>query len=405
MADPEVRPAAPLRPVPDATALAERRARRAELAERAQAGRADAAEALAAELSVRLARLEAQLARGDTPPSGRVGELEVELRRAWQQAFAEQKRREEIEEASHRREEALRAESERLRAELSRAQERVEELRLRVRALEREAEAVRWRDEEQAEPAADSVGDPEPEEPAVALTRPVLDRVEGLRREAELARTHLDLGPVPGAPDPDAALPATREMSVVVLPPEVEPARAEPVAPPEPHGEPVAAPEPPAPPAPAPDAFDAARARLQSSAPTPEPVALPRRRTGEAWVGKALGRLARSDPERAGEILLALAPAHHLASPGPLVYRIEVPGHTTLDVVVAGGRTRVGDATAVPEVTVEADLPALAAHLTRKGARRHRARVQVHGPRRRRKALRSLGRIPVRLADLHEAGV
>src|SRR4051812_8998213 len=209
MADPEARQPVPLRPVPDAIALAERRARRAELAERAQAGRADAAEALAAELSVRLARLEAELARGHTPPPGRVGELEVELRRAWQQAFSEQKRREEIEDASHRREETLRAESERLRAELSRAQERVGELRLRVRALEREAEAVRWREEG---PAPEAVREPEVDEPASAPTRPVPDRVEGLRREAELARTHLDLGPVPGAPDPDAALPATQEM-------------------------------------------------------------------------------------------------------------------------------------------------------------------------------------------------
>src|SRR3954447_1666618 len=132
MAEPEVRPPVPLRPVPDAIALAERRARRAELAERAQAGGADAAEALASELSVRLARLEAQLARGDTPPPGRVGELEVELRRAGRRASSEKKRGEEIEGASRRREETLRAESERLRAELARALERVEELRLRV---------------------------------------------------------------------------------------------------------------------------------------------------------------------------------------------------------------------------------------------------------------------------------
>src|SRR3954462_10147141 len=107
MADPEVRSAVPLRPVPAAIARAERRARRAELAERAQAGRADAAEALAAELSVRLARLEAPLARGDAAPAGPGGELQGERRRAWQLAFAEQKRREEIEEASRRREEVL----------------------------------------------------------------------------------------------------------------------------------------------------------------------------------------------------------------------------------------------------------------------------------------------------------
>src|SRR4051794_5425195 len=237
MAEPEVRPPVPLRPVPDAIALAERRARRAELAERAQAGRADAAEALAAELSVRLARLEAQLARGDAPPPGRVGELEVELRRAWQQAFAEQKRREEIEEASRRREEVLRAESERLRAELAGAQERVEELRLRVRAMERDTEAARWRDDAAPAPAVE----PEPEpEPAAAVSaaplRPGPDRAAALRKEAELARAHLDLGPVPGAPDADAALPPTQELSVVEPPPRPEPVAAPP---------PVADPEPP----------------------------------------------------------------------------------------------------------------------------------------------------------------
>src|SRR4051794_9695044 len=236
MAEPEVRPPVPLRPVPDAIALAERRARRAELAERAQAGRADAAEALAAELSVRLARLEAQLARGDAPPPGRVGELEAELRRAWQQAFAEQKRREEIEEASRRREEVLRTESERLRSELPRAQERVEELRLRVRALERDAEAARWRDDAAAAPAVE----PEPE-PEVAVSasppQPGPDRVAGLRREAEIARAQLDLGPVPGAPDADAALRVTPEVSVVESPPRSEPVAAPPA---------VVDPEPPA---------------------------------------------------------------------------------------------------------------------------------------------------------------
>jgi hypothetical protein len=433
MGDPEVRSAVPLRPVPDAIALAERRARRAELAERAQAGRADAAEALAAELSVRLARLEAQLARGDAPPPGRVGELEVELRRAWQQAFAEQKRREEIEEASRRREEVLRTESERLRAELSRARERVEELRLRVRALERDAEAARWRDDAAAAPAVE----PEPEVAvSAAPSQPGPDRVAGLRKEAELARAHLDLGPVPEAPDPNAVPPATPEVSMVEPFPWPEPA-AEPPAPaageppspavpPEPPA-PAAAPEPPTPAAteaaalveavadaspasppaapPPPDAFDAARNRLRAATPTPGPVFLPPRRTGAAWVASALSRLARHDAERAGKVLLALVPAHHLASPGPLVYRLDVPGHVTRQVLVAGGRTRLGDDSARPDVTVEADLSALAAHLIRRGIQRHRARVQVTGPRRQRRALRALGRMPVRLADLHENGV
>jgi hypothetical protein len=80
--------------------LADRRAERAERTAQEQADRADDAEALAADLALRLARAEARLVAAEEDPDGpaaRLAEIGAELERARQLAFAEGRRREEIE--------------------------------------------------------------------------------------------------------------------------------------------------------------------------------------------------------------------------------------------------------------------------------------------------------------------
>lgn len=438
MADFEPRPAVPLRPVPDAFALAERRARRAELAERAQAGRADAAEALAAELSVRLARLEAQAARGEEPDPGRIGELERELHRAWQQAFAEQKRREELEEEAREQVAALQAEAARLRADLAAAREHGEDLRLRVRALERAEERARWREQAipealptEGEPPASS--DPPPGE---APRRPVPAFEADLRREAELARATLP--PRRPTPTPSAEASGEDEPVAVAEAPEGTPApvaaeafdlarsRLRAAVPPPAEEEEAAAsevaPEPePEPEAPrlslVPEAAEALEAEASEEAtPAPGPaaaadppapsVAVPAGLARGAWVGEALTRVAEQDAALAGRLLLALVPAHHLAAEGPLAYRLEVEGEEPVEALVAGGSTRVGDLETRPELTLATDAAGLAELLARRGFRaRRRQRRALRGRREARRGLVALGRLPARLSDLHEAGV
>ena len=184
----------PLRPGAgaDAVALVERRARRAELGERAQAGRADAAEALAAELSIRVARLEAQAERGEAGVTrfGRVHELETELQRAWQLAFAEQQRRAELEEELHVALRAVTDERDELHAALDAERERAEGYRARLRALE--AEAVRWR--RPGEETAHRAGSPPPRRVARRPDRP--------RGGARRSRSGRGSRPLPAAPRP-----------------------------------------------------------------------------------------------------------------------------------------------------------------------------------------------------------
>lgn len=209
---------------PPAPAGVERRAEQAERASREQAERADEAETLAAELAVRVAQLEERLAELEDETAAasgiELGLLRAELERARQTAFAETRRREELEAELGADVHALTEEREALAAELAAVLDQRDDLRLRVRELERHRE------------------------PAVASALPEL---EILRRERALAAA---LAPTvePDLPAPSAAPPASPELTV---PP---PERAAPAPPPDsaaPSPEPAPPPEPSAAPAPA----------------------------------------------------------------------------------------------------------------------------------------------------------
>jgi len=232
-----------------ASAVADRRAERAEQASREQAERADEAETLAAELAARLAQVEERLAeREDETAVGagiELGLLQAALERARQTAFAETRRRQELEGELGAVVRALTGEREALVAELAALLDQRDDLRRRVRELERHRESV---------------------VAAVASPGPAL---EILRRERALAA---GLAPV-AEPDP-AAPPASPEP---IPPPDS--AAPSPEAAPAPDPSPEVRPAPLASvPVPAPEAFDDALARLRAArpegiadAPTDEP--------------------------------------------------------------------------------------------------------------------------------------
>jgi hypothetical protein len=120
--------------------LADRRADRAERTAQEQSDRADEAEALAADLALRLARAEARLVAAEEDPEGpaaRLAALEPELERARQIAFAEGRRREEIEAEAAGRIRRLEEERDALLARLRAARQARDELRGRLIELER----------------------------------------------------------------------------------------------------------------------------------------------------------------------------------------------------------------------------------------------------------------------------
>lgn len=198
-------------PVVDAGSLAERRARRAEEAVRVEAERADRAESLSAELSVRLARAEARIADAEGEAEAASGVELAELERARQLAWAEGRRREELE-----------AE---LGALLREAEEQRDRLSVRVLALELDRDEIRGRLRVRER------GDL-PRSRAARTSTATVGDTDVLRRERALV-----LGPRPVP---------------VIAPAPLAPAPA-------PVRRPV--------PRPAPERFDAARARLRAVTP------------------------------------------------------------------------------------------------------------------------------------------
>lgn len=227
--------------------LADRRADRAERTAQEQSDRADEAEALAADLALRLARAEARLLSAEEDPDGpaaRLAALEPELERARQIAFAEGRRREEIEAEAAGRVRRLEEERDALRARLRAAEQARDELRGRLIELERDRTL-----------AADGTGE---------LAR-ALAETAPLAAEAPPER-------IPSGPADPAVLRRERELSDLAT------GAADRIAPAEPA---VRAEEPPAstltmrgpgaaraPVAPVdPDRLDAARERLRAAAP------------------------------------------------------------------------------------------------------------------------------------------
>jgi hypothetical protein len=122
--------------------------------------------------------------------------------------------------------------------------------------------------------------------------------------------------------------------------------------------------------------------------------------SGAPWVRLALRRVAAADPALAGEIVLALLPAQHLAVLGPLAYVLEAEGRPPREIRVAGGRTWVGAPPGEPERALRLRLSELAALSTRRGVW---GRVRAQG--KPRQALRALGRAPLSFGGLEAADV
>jgi hypothetical protein len=175
--------------------LADRRAERAERTAQEQADRADDAEALAADLALRLARAEARLVAAEEDPDGpaaRLAEIGAELERARQLAFAEGRRREEIEAEAAGRVRVLEAERDALRDRLRAAEQARDELRGRLIELERERIG---RDDDLARALAETApAEPEPR-PLPGPADPAV-----LRRERELADLTTGAAAEPSAP-------------------------------------------------------------------------------------------------------------------------------------------------------------------------------------------------------------
>jgi hypothetical protein len=143
-------------------------------------------------------------------------------------------------------------------------------------------------------------------------------------------------------------------------------------------------------------------ARAQAP-PDPGPVApvTPPAVTGAPWVRDALRRLASRDPAAAGEVVLALLPAQHLAVLGPLTYVVDLDGRPPDEVRVTGGRTFVGPPAAEGDAPrVRGDVIRLADLATGRGPW---ARLRARG--KARKAIRTLGRAPLSFTALDLAGV
>lgn len=267
-----------------ASAVADRRAERAEQASREQAERADEAETLAAELAARLAQVEERLAeREDETAVGagiELGLLQAALERARQTAFAETRRRQELEGELGAVVRALTGEREALVAELAALLDQRDDLRRRVRELERHRE------------------------PPVAAPPPAL---EVLRREGALVAAlapavEPDL-PAPPAPPPPAPSAGRTPDSPRRFQPGPSSTRSRSPDTPRSAEPPPLAGGRPAPlarvPAPAPEAFDHALARLRAAQPegtADAPPEAPRRGLWERLL--ALLRPSRRRPDR-----------------------------------------------------------------------------------------------------------
>jgi hypothetical protein len=171
-----------------------------------------------------------------------------------------------------------------------------------------------------------------------------------------------------------------------------------------PVGGPATAPEP------AIDAerLEAARSRLQATAPEEEAATQPAGAPAP-WLPQALRELAQTDPALAGRVLAGLLPAHGLVAQRPLKADIALAGRGCLLLDAAPGSATVNHrrdprSRRETDLRIATDDAGLARLLL--GRRRTLQRAaRVRGRRRHLRELRRLASTPLALRDLAQAGV
>jgi hypothetical protein len=141
-----------------------------------------------------------------------------------------------------------------------------------------------------------------------------------------------------------------------------------------------------------------------SEGPAPQPV--------KNWLPHVFRGLADQDPAAAGRLAVALLPAQRLVHSAPLAYDLVLKDLGCVQVDVGTATTRVElaqapRATSDVQFQVVGDLASLARLMAAGQVRRQigRRRGRVKGDRNAVRALTSLVRVPLTLAELHAAGV